>query len=393
MNFIVANDNGNSEQKISINGEFYRQPNVYQTYYNQPVEEQPLNAVMQNLLETIIVTIDSKAVANIPSTYVIGKRALEVSNSVRNMDIKRSKKHKEVIPLINTLGFLAAYATKKRYEEQKGLENGEVIEVDVAMTTALPASVHNEFTKNEFASNFMNHYHEVKVHFNNTHTIVKVKFNDVKVVAEGVPALFNIIEDGKGNYRDDDLFEEFKETYDKDSLDGSYFADKRLLHVDIGDGTTELTFTQGYKHDSGKSTGLDFGLGVALESALIPFQNEMEKYDLKVKRQDLSTYLQDENSNFHDLAVSCIKQNLEQLVQDLERAIKDRTSELKLEFDVIAVYGGASIILKEELYPRLVEHFKPINKEVLWIPAKYAVDMNVLGMQIFNDLTHSKSVK
>lgn len=389
MQFVVANDNGNSEQKISINGDYYKQPNVYQIYNNTPTEVQPLESVMENLLNNIIVTIDSRAVSQTPSTYVIGKRALEVSNTVRNMDIKRAKKHKETIPVINTLSFLAAYATKKQYEDKKKLEHGEVIEVEVIMTTALPASVHNEFTKTEFANTFTDHYHEVKVHFNNTHTIVKVKFSEVKVVAEGVPALFNIIEDGKGNYRDDDLFDHFRETYDKKDLDGSYFADKRLLHVDIGDGTTELTFTQGYKHDNGKSTGLDFGLGAALELALVPFQNEMEKYDLKVKRQDLSRYLKNKESGFHDLAVTCIKQNLEQLVEDLEKAIKDRTSELKLEFDVIVVYGGASIILKDELYTRLVEHFKPINKEILWIPAQHAVDMNVLGMQIFNDLTYS----
>lgn len=390
MHFIVANDNGNSEQKIIINGDYYRHPNVYQVYYNEPVEEQPLETVMENLLDNMIVTIDSKAVSQTPGTYVIGKRALEVSNTVRNMNIKRAKKHEEVIPVINTLSVLAAYATKKRYKEKKAIEHGEEIKVDVTMTTALPASIHNEYTKNEFASVFTENYHEVKVHFNNSHTIVKLNFNDVKVVAEGVPALFNIIEDGKENYRDDDLFDEFKQTYNKESLDGSYFVDKRLLHVDIGDGTTELTFTQGYKHDSGKSTGLDFGLGEALELALIPFQNEMEKYNLKVKRQDLSMYLTNKDSGFHELAINCLKQNLEQLVSDIELAIKDRAAELKLEFDVIVVYGGASIILKDLLYPRLVEYFKPVNKEVLWIPAEYAIDMNVLGMQIFNDLTYSK---
>ncbi|GLO68284.1 MULTISPECIES: ParM/StbA family protein [Oceanobacillus] len=395
MKFIVANDNGNSEHKLAVNGQTYHQPNVYALYNNRPSEDlKTLDIVMDELLDNIVVTIDSKAISSNARTYVIGSRALEIAsgNALQNMNIKRSKKHEEILPIVNTLGYLSALATKRQFESNGTLKEGETIELNVTMTTALPATAHDENTSNQFREKFTEHYHEVKVHYNNSHATVKIKFDEVKVLVEGVPALFNIIEDGNGGYRDDDIFDEFKKEYKKNKIDGSYFSDKRLLHVDIGDGTTELTFTKGYKNDKGKSFGEDFGLGIALEDALSTFKKEMEAYDLKVKRQDLSAYLRNRNSDFYDLAVACIQEPLEQLAERLFNSISDRASELKLGFDVIVIYGGASIILKETLQPLLIEKYSPIKKEILWIPEKYATDMNMEGMQIYNDITYSEKV-
>lgn len=391
MKFLVSNDNGNSEQKLAVGDEIYHQPNVYALYNNRPAEEEkPLEDVMESLLDNIVVTIDSKAVSPHARTYVVGNRALEITSgsALQNMNIKRSKKHEEALPVINTLGFLAAIATKEQFSlNGRKLSEGETIDLDVTMTTALPATTHDDQTSNQFANKFTENYHEVKVHYNNSHSTVRIKFNLVKVLVEGVPALFNIFEDGDGGYRDDDLFDEFKEVYGHNKIDGSYFNEKRLLHIDIGDGTTELTFTQGYKFDKGKSYGEDFGLGIALEDALVTFKKEMQNYDLKVKRQDLSYYLRNKDSDFHDLAAVCMEQPLEQLAERLFEAINNRTSDLKLAFDVIVVYGGASIALKDALYKLLVNKYNPIKKEILWIPQKYAIDMNVNGMKIYNDIT------
>lgn len=388
MEFIVANDNGNSEHKISVDGVLHRQPSVYTMYNIKPVEVRPLNDVVNNLLENIIVTIDSKTVAPIPTTYAVGHKAMETFEQERNNDIDRAKKHLDNTPLINTLGILSALAVKKQYEKNGTLDTGETIDLEINMTTALPASIHDEETIKEFSERFKDYYHEVKVHFNNTHATVKVKFKDVKVVAEGVPALFTIIEDGNDSYRDDDMFDEFKELYGRD-VDGEYFSDKRLLHVDIGEGTTELTFTKGYEQDYDKSDGKPMGLGSSLETAITQFENEMSQYNLKVSRQQMSSYLKDKDHNFHELAKKCVEPSLIHLGIDLLEEIKKHASKLKLEFDVIVVYGGASILLKEALYSNLVDEYKLVNKEVLWIPEKYAVEMNVNGMEILNKLTYA----
>lgn len=93
------------------------------------------------------------------------------------------------------------------------------------------------------------------------------------VLKEGVPALFAIIEDGNSNYRDDSLFDEFKTDYEYEQIDSFYLTNKKILHVDIGDGTTELTVTEGYKADQMRSKGEKFGLGQAIEKGTVELSN------------------------------------------------------------------------------------------------------------------------
>ncbi|MBG9579819.1 hypothetical protein ABE42_11530, partial [Bacillus thuringiensis] len=70
---------------------------------------------------------------------------------------------------------------------------------------------------------------------------VQVECSKVRVTKEALAALYAITE------APDEMFKEFQELY-KDCLDnkeitGDFFKDKKILHTDIGEGTSEYIFT------------------------------------------------------------------------------------------------------------------------------------------------------
>lgn len=384
--FMVANDNGNSEHKIFIGDTLYKYPNVYSIIYDPPGQsDEDLDVVIDNLHKNIDVLINSEAISKSPTRYLVGLSALSSQNphNIYNMDVSNVKKHKETLPIINTLAIIATEAVKEHYYKNAKLENGDTIKVKVNMTTALPASIHDSETEKEFGDKFTNHLHEVKVYVKDLSINVQIDFNYVKVLKEGIPALFEIIEDGKNNYRNDHMFDQFKREYDHKKLDGSYFLKKQLLHVDIGDGSTELVFTTGYSADPRKSAGEKFGLGQAIEKASVGLSDHL---GIDITRQTISEYLKDKNHKFHHKAMGQLYLPKEEVSDKVYRAIVKRLETLRFEVDVICVYGGASILLEDILYRQLVNFCTEYKIEVLWIPAEFAVDMNVRGMKIFNSL-------
>lgn len=384
--FAVANDNGNSEHKIVIGKTVYRYPNVYSIIYSDPGQsDDSLDIVIANLHKNMDVLINSRAVSPMPNRYLVGTAALssQNQNDLYNMDVTNVKKHEETLPVINTLAIIATESVKRHYHANGDLVDGDTIKVQINMTTALPASIHDAQTEKEFSDKFTKHLHEVKVYIKDLTINVQIRFEYVKVVKEGIPALFAIIEDGKGNYREDSMFDQFKEEYEHEDLDGSYFLDRRLLHVDIGDGSTELVFTEGYTADPIKSSGEKFGLGQAIEKASDGLSTHLR---IDVSRQTISEYLKDKKHKFHRKAMEQLLSPKQEVSDKVFSAIKKRLGTLAYEVDVIVVYGGASILLEDILYKPLVEFCKEFQIEVLWIPEEFAVDMNVQGMRIFNSL-------
>lgn len=393
MKLLVANDNGNSEHKIIIDGELYKQPNVYSILYTAGDEsEESLDDSIKNLHNNIVSRIESKSIPGEPRRYLIGAKVLSTQSTAdqKNMDVYTSVKHKEELPIINTLSLLAAVAVQKQYASDGNIENGQTIKVNVDMITALPASYHKAESEKMFKGKFDAHLHEVKIFINEIAVNVQIEFDNVKVLKEGVPALFGIIEDGKGNYRNDSIFADFMKDYEHQDLDGSYFLNKKMLHVDIGDGTTELTVTEGYKADSMRSHGEKYGLGQALEKGAIELSEKLN--DFEVKRQQISEYLKDKKHKFHKVALDSIespKQDVaRQLLQSIEKRLKNY---LRYEVDIIVVYGGASILLKDKLYEELKNQYKDYGIEVLWIPEEFATTMNAVGMNMYLDILLEQS--
>ncbi|GCF76344.1 hypothetical protein BC2926_38850 [Bacillus cereus] len=377
LNYQIGNDNGNHEQDIVINGKMYQFANVYSVVTNS-IEDEDISAeeMIPNLLDRLYVTIQSRSINGAHEVFV-GKRALEDGENVRNMNIKLGKKHKEDLPLITTLANLAGVAVKETFSKKNKIVKD--IEISVDMTTALPASQWTKETANEFSSRFMDTQHLVTVHLGKTDILVKVNFVFVKTVKEGVVTLFGIIEDEKGKYRNDDLFDEFSKEYNLGKIDGSYFKDKKILHADIGDGTSEYAVTTGYKTD-GRTHGRPHGIGHALESAIKKFK---EKWDIEVSRQEFAEYVKKEGSKYHPIAIDSLAVAKRELAKTILEELQMTSKDLKHDYDAIVVYGGGSIQLKDVLYKELKEFCDSVQVKLLWIDKKYAVTMNARGLEIF----------
>lgn len=392
FNFKVANDNGNSEHKMIIDGEVIKQPNVYKVFTGeQPQTDETIQKLVEDLNNNILVKIESKSLGTEAFRYLVGNSALSTSKGrVKNMNIEKNKKHEEKLPLINTLGLIGSQAIKRKFAENETIADGTTIPVVVDMTTAIPASVYKKSNADQFESMFTDSLHELRFYIKDISVNVQITFRFVKVTQEGVPALFSIIENGEGKFRNDDLFDEFKEEYSYEKVTGKHFSDKKILHLDIGEGTTELTYTQGYAAHAAKSSGVPLGIGQAIQTATDLF-NEGE--DLNFSRQLFSNHLKNPLSDYHEEAILYLNQSKQVVAQDLLDEVENKVREINADLEVLVVYGGASILLKDSLYEKLVNLGKKRKFEVLWVPEKYAVEMNVQGMHIFNTIKLEQLVK
>jgi len=377
--FLVGNDNGNSEHGLIIDGRLVQQPNV-----NCPVDELPWSeeqtpeSFIRNLQEQLVVTIDSPAVR--PGMYYIGTFALESGEILDNLQIGIDLKCDMDLPVVNSLAHIAAVAVQKAHEE-----TGEVpdeIEVEVDMATALPVTQHTDETSAKFEKRFTKGPHHVTVHLGIHRVAVKLEFPYTKVIPESTPVIFALQKDAEGNWRTGKIFAEFVEKYHEDqAFDGSYFRDKRILHVDIGDGSTEYPVTEGNKFLRQFVHGSHHGAGYAIEEALAEFNRLIHLPDSP--RQFFSDVLKNTSHKYHARAVNTLKRPLESQVKQIVQNVKRQLTKTRNEIDLICIYGGGSILMRTILNPLIEEICEEREIQLLYIPEDYAVVMNALGLDSF----------
>ncbi|WP_182101707.1 acetate and sugar kinases/Hsc70/actin family protein [Niallia taxi] len=403
LHLNVSNDIGNNEQGMIINGERVFQPHVFahDTNSNKFNSTNNVVALVDKLMENISVTISSQSVH--PGKYAIGRYVIDGDFTPFSMDVGMHKSESE-IPILTTTGTLAAYAVKKAFEDKGVLP--ELINLTVDMATAIPAS---EYVLKETAqtleAKFMTKMpHYIRVHVGDQEVSVNVKYTFVKVAAEGVLPMLALMEDSEGNVRDDDIFDEFRNEYGEKiakeeeitDIDGEYFDPLRILQVDVGEGTTEVIVSQSYSIESDFVTGVNAGVGHAIEKA-IPTIEHMTGLN-NLTRQNISDYIKSslpKYRKYKNLALLETKKHVKSTVDKIVTKVKQQIRKANNDIDVIMVYGGGSIILRDELYPALKaiceEEF--IDAKLLWIPAKYAASMNADGLNLFVHSDEFKGLK
>ncbi|USK72623.1 ParM/StbA family protein [Peribacillus asahii] len=380
MKFVLANDIGNDKMKIVEAGsqEVVKVPSAYRKLMRKPaVHENDVKKNVMNLIDQLVVHINSNSI-RFPGIYMVGERAIQSTEDVRNMNIKVDQKHTSDLPLINTLAYVAARAVQMDFEERGVLENN--LEIDVFMSSAIPASQHNVDTAKHLESRFMNGTHIVIVFVGKEAVTVKVTFKKVKVMKEGVPALYSIFEAPK------DMFAEFVREYNLGDIDGSYFMESKNMHVDIGSGTTEYVYTKGLNPSNEQCTGERRGVGHAVQAAIELMADE--RNGLNINRQQFASIIErpEEYQKDHELAVECLKDariiQVEAILTDIEEKY---STTLASEPEVITVYGGGSVEFRDDMYRHLKQYADSVNAKVLWIPQQYAVNMNARGLNILNE--------
>lgn len=398
FNFFVGNDIGNSELDIYVDGKLIRQPNVYAAAGTNPWADDDLDVQknLKNIYDNLVVSIVSPAVHT--GLYLIGRHALKtVGENVVGLYVKgNNAKSDQEVPYINTLATIAARAVEKAFADGK---DTDVIEVKVDMATALPVKQHTPSNIEKMNKKFTSASHNVTVHLGVTKKVdVKINFVCVQILSEGTPPVFALQLDREGNWRsgsysgedaENDLFADFIESYNLDpETDGSYLDGKNLLHVDVGDGTTDDPYTVGDRVDKDFCSGINHGVGHAIQDAVGDLISLAPHAFNSISRQQYSDILKSQYSDrphkFLAEALQAFNPHCENQVNQIIKHVSDQVLKIGAnEIDVMTVYGGGSILMRKQLYPRLKQLADDSRFQLLYVPAKYAVTLNAEGLDYF----------
>ncbi|MDA1674541.1 MULTISPECIES: ParM/StbA family protein [Bacillus cereus group] len=382
--FKMGNDNGNANHDAVINNTFLTQPNVNRRIFNlKGYDNVSTTTALSEINDRIVATITSPSVSS--GIYLIGHSALNSGKKPNEFMVGYEKKSNSEIPMINTLGLVSAYAVKNHYEKtRRQPQNGDTINVSIEMTTALPIREYYEDKKYKevFTEKYLTGPHTVMVHLGEVNVKVNIEFNKVYVTPEA-SSVYWFLDSVEGNEElSNELFKELMEEYNLESVSGKKVSKSRILHVDIGSGTTEFPLTTP-SPDPAFITGKDLGIGHAIDAILSDFGNEINIPELT--RLEFDQILRKErNPQFHTKAYNKIEPFLREQANDILEELNRQLRAARLDVDYILVYGGGSIPLKEFMYEEVKSLAESTGKaQVIYAPASLAVKMNALGLNAF----------
>lgn len=380
----VGNDNGNSEHDLIINGMMIQEPNVYLPIYELPFSDDVIpEDIIENIQKDLVVSVVSPSVKT--GMYLVGEAALRTGQIVTIMEVDIDKKYDVELPILNTLAQISGKALQIVFEKDKKIPDSIYLTVD--QTTALPVTQHTDDFASKFEQKFMNGPHNVTLHLGTKVSVtVTVVFDFTKVVPEATPVTFALQKDIDGSPRKGKIFEEFEKEYKMaEGIDGDYFKDKRILHLDIGDGTTEAPITEGniFLREYIKGAGINNGAGHAIDEAILTFSSLTNINN--VPRQYISEVLKNPNysSRHYSKAKNSVRIPLEQQSIPILNLARRQLQKARMDVDIICVYGGGSILFKDIIYKKLKDLADENGMQLLYIPAEYAVTMNAEGLYIF----------
>ncbi|MED0952604.1 ParM/StbA family protein [Bacillus mobilis] len=377
---VAEADLGNSNLKIFINDEYLSVPNVFQRVHggvdSYEMDEQK-NVI--NLLNDLHVHVTSEAIER-NGSFFVGKRAMRNSEKMKSMNIKVANKHEEDLPVINTLSVIAANVIQSVYEETKSVP--DLLKVELDLMTAIPASQHNPKTAEILSERFSSNTHVVIVYVGKKAVTVQIECSRVRVTKEALAALYAITEGP------DEMFEEFQELYgerlNNEKITGKFFKNKKILHGDIGEGTSEYIFTDGLSPVLDSCSGARRGIGHAIEEACNMLNKERQT---NFKRQQFTEIMLDKSDKYNEDATEFIYETryeqAELIKEDLEEKFINDTGG---RAEILAVYGGGSIALRNELFNKLKKFCETTGMMLLYVPEKYAIELNPKGMNVLRKI-------
>ncbi|MDY3372121.1 MAG: ParM/StbA family protein [Terrisporobacter othiniensis] len=373
----VGNDNGNSEHDIIIEGNLIRQPNVYAKIRKIPMlDELKEEAIIEKIEENLIVSIVSPSAET--GNYMIGECALKSGEKVRSIEVGvDNNKVDNNIVMVNTLSQIAGYACKKYFEEAKTFDElkENSLKVNVDMATALPISQYNTKSANEFSERFMKGVHNVIVYIGAYQVRVEISFNFVKTIPEGVTAAWAL------KHANDEIFKEYNSKPNVKQINASDFKKSKILHVAIGEGTTELPVTTGIEFDPNFINGINNGIGHAIDKSLGEFKRNLGLTNYS--RQKFSEVLKDQSHKYHVIAEDIVEGYIEDESEEILHATKNEIQRANNEVDFICVYGGGSIPMRKNLEKLLQTYADRAMINLLYIPEKEAVTLEAKGLYEF----------
>lgn len=372
MKMLLGSDIGNNKTEIAImeKGELklINQPSIVSLLMRiNSSSDLSVDYLVNNLMDNLIVDIFSQGLKH-SGKYYVGRKALTSTGSKTNMDIHLNKKSEDDIPLITTLSMIAALGIQKEFNSTNTLP--KKLSIDVQMATALPSSEYSNSKTSKRLHERFSYEHIINVYVGETVVQVTVNIKDLKVTEEGRTAMLAFLNS------DSDILRHYNETY-KEEKTPADFSDALALHADIGDGTSEFVFTEGFYPVPNSSEGLASGVGHVAELAINMYQEEISSGE--ISRHSFGLLLK-ENSDKGNTARDYMRQASNIEAVRIIKAIKSSHSKLTgSRANYYFIHGGGSIALYDQMYQELIELAQDTKGYVVWIPEEYAAHMNSKG--------------
>lgn len=372
MNLCVGIDIGNAKTEMAFESEkqlhLVRQPSVISYLPRTPESNDlPLEQVMENLMDNLIVNISSPSIKR-NGDYYIGKKAMQHDGIKTNMMISLGGKSTHDLPIITSLSLVAATSVKKYYDTEGELP--ESLSINLKMATAIPSSEYSRQNAKTLEDRFKNK-HILTLYIGEYQVLTSIKIVECKVTEEGRTSMLAFLNS------DNEILQDFNEIYGE-SKKPSDFLKARTLHSDIGDGTSEFVVIEGASPVQGLSKGKRLGVGHASDLAISLLREQINISD-KFTRQQLQEWLGRENEK-GQLARSLMKEatygQALSILEEIQLAYQELASS---DVDYAFVHGGGSITFKEDLQQELMNFAEHNHFKVVWIPEEFATTMNSRG--------------
>ncbi|ALA55241.1 ParM/StbA family protein [Shouchella clausii] len=334
MTLKAGADAGNNGMKLWVkDSEPVLIPTVYSLYMGETTELMDMEDIpAEDLLHNIDVTINSKALSFNGQRYVIGEKVL--NDNLQGIELeKKSDKSKDEIPVLVTLAGLAVDAMKKDYSKDN-------IEVTYDLSVALPVSTITQKSAQANAARFTGTHEVIFHHPSGRNVTVTIIIEYCKCLPEGAAAAWGVVFDENGKLSE-------RKVEVGDQIMKMDFANKTLLHFDIGAGTTEIVVTEGVKYNPKLSEGLNFGVKATINEIIKRWNRNNPRKSIDSMAEFNEIYFDTEHPRHNDL-VDLSKTGLLQLAQQISSSIINKIDDLK-DDPYVFIYGGGAAILKEYL--------------------------------------------
>lgn len=356
----VGADAGNNGLKMWVVGEEEAAmvPSVYSLNYGDTATQfEQADIPVDKLLENLDVTINSKALHENQLRYYVGEIILK--NQIKGIEYEKlSNKSTDQMPVIVTLSALAVEAMKR-----KPVKDNITMSFDLAV--ALPLATINQASALVHAERFIGTHEVIYHHPSGRNVTVEIIIEFCKCIPEGAAGAWGVVYDEKGAISS-------RQVEINDEIQTIGFADKQLLHFDIGAGTSELAVTNGVQYMPRLSEGLTYGTKETINEIIKRWNNDNPRKSINGISEYNEIYYNSEHPR-HIALVEISKIPLRNLATQLSMVIINKIDDLK-DDPYTFIYGGGSTILKSYLEQILKEKGRLTNvifmNEPMYVNAK-----------------------
>ncbi|MEV2908680.1 ParM/StbA family protein [Paenibacillus larvae] len=332
----VGIDAGNISAKVVSDKVKLLIPSCYSYYLGETAYDEVQSVPLEELHNNIDITLFSEATKLLNGQRIIvGKKVLEDQMRPVEMESKSDKSTDE-IPVVLILSGLAVDAIQRNPDKTE-------INIEYDLATSLPVSTITLEKANNHSKRLMGN-HKVTFHLPDKEVTINIRIVFATTLPEGAAGAWSIVFDNNGKKKERKIEIDNK-------IEKVTFSDRRILSFDIGGGTTERAITVGVAFKPRVSDGLPYGVKDTVLETLKVWNRKNPTRTIEGLSDFDEIYQRSEHPR-HNEIVTFFKPGLLQLADRLAQDIINKIDEVK-DIDLIYIYGGGSIIVRDLLKERL----------------------------------------